>query len=77
MEYYSLTDGGRQAIQVLSRTAEMEHSNILKFIDLAGSATVEQVAYSTQIEKSAVCEILKLFISKKWARINRTKMVQF
>ena len=77
MEYYSLTDGGRQAIQVLSRTAEMEHSNILKFIDLAGSATAEQVIYTTHGENLHLQEILRLFIFRRWVRLNKTKLAPF
>ncbi|HJX03484.1 MAG TPA: hypothetical protein VJ488_02875 [Dehalococcoidia bacterium] len=62
---------------MLDRQGESEDSGILKHLDLARIATVEQIAYITHLEEPVVKEKLKIFIANQWVWVNKTKLTKF
>ena len=77
MEYYILTENGRRAIKMLEGEKNIDDANILRHLDLAGNATVEQIAYITHIEESIARQKLKFLVAKRWVWINKTKSTRF
>jgi hypothetical protein len=77
VENYTLTINGRKMIQVLERDGSTDDASILKHLDLAITATDEQIAYSTRLPELIVKQKLDIFLDRRWVRINSTKLTRF
>jgi DNA-binding PadR family transcriptional regulator len=77
MEYYVITESGKQAIQQLKGAINEEEAKILGYLDRAGNATVEQIAYAVHLEELAAQEKLKSLIANRWVWLNKTRFKPF
>ena len=73
MDYYVITESGKQAVQILKGTINEEEAKILAYLDRAGHATIEQIAYAVHMEELAALEQLKSLIANRWVWLNKTK----
>ena len=64
-------------IQVLERDGSTDDAAILKHLDLAITATDEQITYSTGLTEAIVKQKLEIFLAQRWVRINSTKLTRF
>ena len=64
-------------IQVLERDGSTDDASIFKHLDLAITATDEQIAYSTRLPELIVKQKLDIFLDRRWVRINSTKLTRF
>jgi hypothetical protein len=77
MENYTLTNNGRAMIKVLELDGNTDDAAILKHLDLAITATEEQVAYSTRLSEAVVKQKMAIFLDRRWVRANITKLSRF
>jgi len=73
MDYYVITESGKRAMKRLKKEITEEEAKILAYLDRAGSATVEQVAYATHMEEFEALERLKSLVANRWAWLNKTR----
>jgi hypothetical protein len=64
-------------IKVLELDGNTEEAAILKHLDLAITATDEQITYSTRLPESIVKQKLAIFLDRRWVRININKLAPF
>ena len=77
MDYYVITESGKRAMQKLKGSVTEEDAKILAYLDRAGNATVEQVAYAVHMEELAAQEKLKSLVANRWVWLNKTKFKPF
>jgi len=77
MDYYVITESGKQAIQRLKGAITEEEAKILGYLDRAGNATVEQIAYAVHLEEIAAQEKLQSLIANRWVWLNKTRFKPF
>jgi DNA-binding PadR family transcriptional regulator len=77
MDYYRLTDLGKQAIPELRQTKNDEELMILSYLDLADRATAEQIAYALKLDSNRVQEKLKSCTARRWVNSTKTKLSAF
>jgi DNA-binding PadR family transcriptional regulator len=77
MDYYRLTDLGKQAIPELRQAKNDEELLILSYLDLADRATTEQIAYALKLDNASVQEKLKSCIARRWVNATKTKLSAF
>ena len=75
MEYFMLTQLGRETIPVLQKAGQNDDANILEYLDKADGATVEQVAEAMHLDDKAAYTKLRVLCSNKW--VWRTKTARF
>jgi len=77
MEYYVLTQSGREAIPVLQKTERNDEANILEYLGKADGATVEQVADEMHLDEKTAYDKLRSLSANRWAWRKMTKLTPF
>jgi len=77
MEYYVLTQSGREAIPVLHKTERNDEANILEYLGKADGATVEQVADEMHLDEKTAYDKLRSLSSNRWVWRKTTKLTPF
>ena len=75
MEYYVLTQSGREAIPKLQKAGKHDEASILEYLDKADGATIGQVAESMNLDEKTAYVKLRSLSYNKW--IWRTKTNRF
>ena len=77
MEYYVLTESGRQSLKTLKLTQSDKETDVLNYLSRAGSATLEQIAHAIHSDDIAAEKILKSMIANRWIWVNTKKASSF
>jgi len=77
MEYYVLTQSGREAMPVLRQAEKNDEANILEYLGKADGATVEQVADEMHLDKKTVYDKLRSLSANRWVWRKITKVTAF
>lgn len=77
MEYYVLTQLGRDAIPVLQKAGKDDEANILEYLGKADGATVEQVADVMHLDEKIAYDKLRSLSANRWAWRKTTKLTPF
>jgi len=68
MEYYVLTQLGKQMVPQLTKEKRHDEASILGFLLRAEVATVEQIAQGTRQSEAILHYKLRSFCENKWVR---------
>ena len=77
MDYYVITESGRQSLLKLRKTNNFRQVEMLSYLNLAGRANIAQISYSLHIEESEAQIELKSFIANRWVRLDKSKTIPF
>jgi len=77
MEYYVLTQSGREAIPVLQKAGKNDEANILEYLGKADGATMEQVADEIHLDKKTAYDKLRSLSANRWVWRKMTKLTPF
>lgn len=77
MEYYVLTNLGKQMVRQLIKEKRNDEANILGFLLRVEAATIEQIAQATNQENAALYHKLRSFCENKWVRRQTKAAEQF
>jgi DNA-binding PadR family transcriptional regulator len=77
MDYYSITESGRQALPKLIKTNNFKQIEMLKYLDLAGRANIAQISYALHLAEQEAQKELKLFTANRWVRLDKSKTLPF
>ena len=77
MEFYVLTQSGREVIPALQKAGRDYEANILEYVGKAGGATVEQVADAMRLDEEIVYNRLRSLSANRWVWRKITKLTSF
>ena len=77
MEFYVLTQLGKEVIPALQKARRDDEANILEYVGRAGGATVEQVADAMRLDEEIVYNKLRSLSANRWVWRKITKLTSF